>query len=398
MSLSNHSTGTRTGFQSLKRSRKSRLLMLAIAPVVAIYAAAPAMAATLTWDPLLNGSGSDGNGSWDLTTPEWAAPVDAVWPNDTSTAVFGSGGTAGVVTITAPNINAGGLTFTSGYTIGANAGSTLTLTGTTPTVAVNGGSATINAPIAGTTGLTINAASGTSLTLGGVNTYTGNTAVNGSVILSAGSSFGGSSLILGTSNTATTANITVNSNTTVAGISSSTTSGTNIITLNNNATLTSTGGFLLSFTTPTGGVAFNTALTVSTDNSNTTLNIAPTNNANFDLGGHGPGSGAAVAELGTLNVSTVTNFIYNTGVAGTGNFLVGQGTRSVGNFTGATNNSITAATVAVGDSNLADGEIRTMAAQATSLWAAAQMSSIPGRSSSATANRAATSPSQARAR
>jgi fibronectin-binding autotransporter adhesin len=324
--------------------------MLAIAPAVAMFAAMPAMGANLTWDPLLNGNGSDGNGNWNLSTAEWAAPGDIVWPNDTSTANFGSGGTAGVVTITAANINAGGLTFNSGYTIGANVGSTLTLTGTTNTISVVSGSATINAPIAGTTGMTITAASGSSLTLGGVNTYTGTTAVNGSVILSAGSNFGGSSLVLGTSNTATVANMTINSNVTVAGISSAT-NGANTLVLNNNATLTSTGAFTLSYSSTTTS-NFNTSLTVNTDGSNTTLNLSPTNNGNFDIGGHSAFSGSTAAnDVGYLNVASVTNFIYNTGATGTGNFYVGYGTRSDGVFIGATNNSITAATVDVGDSN-----------------------------------------------
>src|SRR5580700_4742975 len=67
-------------------------------------AAVPARAATLTWDPLSTGAGSDGPGTWDNgTTSDWAATgalPDSTWANAngaTTTAVFGEGGTAGTV-------------------------------------------------------------------------------------------------------------------------------------------------------------------------------------------------------------------------------------------------------------------------------------------------------------
>ena len=87
----------------------------------------------------------------------------------------------------------------------------------------------------------------------------------------------------------------------------------------------------------------------NTDASNTTV-ILGANNANLNLGGHGNGV-AAGNMIGLLNLANVSNFFYNTGATGTGQFQVGFGTRSQGQFIGATNNSITAALVDIGDSS-----------------------------------------------
>ena len=166
-----------------------------------------ASAATLTnrtWDPgLTPGSGSDGSGNWDTTSAIWAAGgVDGAWVNDgTSSAVIGAGGTAGTITVTAPTIKAAGITFNSGYTLAASAGSTLTLTAPSVTVA-SGATATITAPIAGTVGMETDGAG--SLVLSGVNTYTGNTTINnGTLVVNAGSNLGAAAngLVVGTSGT-----------------------------------------------------------------------------------------------------------------------------------------------------------------------------------------------------
>ena len=229
LSRSSRNTSTRT-------ARKAALLMLAIAPAALLLPAAHA--ANLTWDPgLTPATGSDGTGNWDLSSPIWSnGASDAAWSNG-NTAIFGVAAPA-TVTITVPSISAAGITFNQGYTINANPGSNLTLTGP---VAVSAGTATINAPIAGTTGLSVSGAG--SLTLGGVNTYSGGTTINGTLLVAAAGNLGAAnnSLTFGTSGTATVGNLTLNANTTVGSITSATTSGTNTVTLNNGATLTDTG-------------------------------------------------------------------------------------------------------------------------------------------------------------
>src|SRR5271170_6209603 len=80
--------------------KKSLALMLAVMPA-ALWSSA-AVGANLTWDS----SGShpaapvDGSGNWNTLTADWSNGTvpDVVWDN-VSTAVFGSGGTAGIVTI-----------------------------------------------------------------------------------------------------------------------------------------------------------------------------------------------------------------------------------------------------------------------------------------------------------
>lgn len=153
-------------------------LPLSLASVLAIGAAA---AADRYWDPNATAVGRGGAGTWNTTSSLWSPSGDGVsgpysaWSNGTlDKAIFG--GTAGTVTLGTP-ITANGLTFeTSGYVL--NSG-TLTLGGTTPTITTNtSATATINSILAGTAGLT-KAGAGT-LSLNGVNTFTGN------VILAAG--------------------------------------------------------------------------------------------------------------------------------------------------------------------------------------------------------------------
>jgi len=111
------------------------------------FSASSAVAATLTWDPSQNHTGSDGLGTWDTTSSFWATgSADTTWTSG-ATAAFGSGGTAGTVTIATGGVtDTGGLLFNSGitgnYTIGGSA--TLTLWGG---ITANN-SATISAPLA----------------------------------------------------------------------------------------------------------------------------------------------------------------------------------------------------------------------------------------------------------
>ena len=118
-------------------------------------------------------------------------------------AVIGSGGAGGTITIDASGLSADGLIFnslTSGqYTIAANAGDTLTLTG----VVTLNNNAAISAPIVGSGNLIVSGTPGDTLTLSGNNTYSGGTTLEGGVILnfqnptSTTSNFGAGAITIG---------------------------------------------------------------------------------------------------------------------------------------------------------------------------------------------------------
>ncbi|MBZ9850374.1 autotransporter-associated beta strand repeat-containing protein [Mesorhizobium sp. CA14] len=141
-------------------------------------AANPTAAADLYWDADGSGVQLGGTGTWNTAAPAlWNTTGNAtagpfvIWSNATpDNALFA--GTAGTVTLGAP-ITAGSLTFNvSGYTI---AGGTLTLGGATSTITATG-NATISSIIAGSAGL--NKAGGGTLSLTGVNTFTGDITVS----------------------------------------------------------------------------------------------------------------------------------------------------------------------------------------------------------------------------
>ena len=132
----------------------------------------------LSGTPLLWGaSGAGGSGTWDVaTTANW-------YDGGTSTKWYDFGGTdyaalfqgtAGTVSLSS-GIKANRLTFsTTGYTLQNN---TLTLNGNSPTITTASNvMTTVNSVIAGSAGL-VKAGPGT-LTLSGINTYTGGTTVS----------------------------------------------------------------------------------------------------------------------------------------------------------------------------------------------------------------------------
>ncbi|MCA0014763.1 autotransporter-associated beta strand repeat-containing protein [Mesorhizobium sp. B292B1B] len=170
-----------------------RALRAALLPVALMFGLGTggAGAADLYWDANNSGIGIGGTGTWDTSTSSWNTTGNDVagpfttWNSATpDNAIFQ--GTAGTVTLGAP-ITAGSLTFNvNGYNI---TGSTLTLGGATPTITA-AGSATINSVIAGSAGLT-KAGAGT-LTLSGVNTFSGSVTVNaGTLGLTGTNSFTG---------------------------------------------------------------------------------------------------------------------------------------------------------------------------------------------------------------
>lgn len=160
---------------------------LSLASMLAMSSAA---AADWHWDANQTTIGSGGTGTWNLTSPFWSPSADgvsgpySVWNNSAlDSAIFG--GTAGTVTLGGA-MTAGGLTFNSNnYVL---SGGTLNLAGAAPTIAANG-SATINSILAGTSGFTKDGAG--TLTLGGINTFTGD------IFLNAGNITAGSDAALG---------------------------------------------------------------------------------------------------------------------------------------------------------------------------------------------------------
>jgi fibronectin-binding autotransporter adhesin len=138
---------------------------------------APAWGADKNWDGNSSAVGPGGDGTWNTTLLNWSGSTDgisgpySIWNNGAlDTAIFG--GTAGTVTLGVP-VTANRLTFNvHNYILN---GGTLTLAGTTPTID-GAGNATISSILSGTAGLT--KAGAGSLTLTGVNTFTGAINVN----------------------------------------------------------------------------------------------------------------------------------------------------------------------------------------------------------------------------
>jgi autotransporter-associated beta strand protein len=133
-----------------------------------------------------------GTGPWDTITPSWSlaatGPATLAWPN-TGNERANFGGTAGTVSIATGGlgVSAFGVHFTAdGYAIG---GDPLTLSGAGGIIDTSTFGATIGSVISGSVGLTKNG-TGT-LTLGGVNNYTGGTTVNfGAVTLATPTALG----------------------------------------------------------------------------------------------------------------------------------------------------------------------------------------------------------------
>ena len=159
-------------------------LMLAMSawPLVASL-----QATVVDWDPSVSGSALGGAGTWDTTAASWwDGTLNTQWVNTAGdTARFGGTPGTGAVVIGAGGVAAHGLVFsTGGYTV---SGATLTLDDPgsvgVPFITVSNvaDAATISSVIAGVNGLAVDGAG--TLSLGGVNTYTGGTTItNGKVV------------------------------------------------------------------------------------------------------------------------------------------------------------------------------------------------------------------------
>ncbi len=163
-----------------------RIVPILAVAVVLVFLAQPAAAATYTWDANTGQSGAqDGSGTWSTGASYnnwWTGSQDVAWPTSggTCTAVFGTGGTAGTVTVSGAGVAVGAMTFSASvvgaYTI---SGGSLAL-GAAATTITTDADATIGAILSGSGGLT-NAGTGT-LTLTASNNYSGATTVSGGIL------------------------------------------------------------------------------------------------------------------------------------------------------------------------------------------------------------------------
>ncbi len=268
----------------------------------------PGHAVPLTWDGGNTGNAQPdgGTGTWDANTTAnwWNGAGDVVWPSAgglDDDAVFAD--TAGTVTIAA--VNANDLTFnTSGYLL---QGGTLTLDGVTPTLTAGPGiSATISSIVAGSSGLT-KAGTGT-ITLQGVNTYTGGT----TLAASAGTLI---ARITTTQNSLSSGAVAIGSGSTVQ-IDKANTSGD--VTIAN----AFTGAGTLQVLFAAGGSARNTYLTgLSGFTGTLRLSNAGATADKFNAGNAGTTAAALIVEAGSQLFMNTGTTAFNGGITvqGTGN-------------------------------------------------------------------------------
>ena len=188
------------------RSRQSaRILAGSIAACGVLMLLPMGQAATSRWD-VAAGDGAvltDGTGTWSVGAPNWNdAGVDQNWA-DNKTAVFGGGtsGTAGAVTVTsavAPTSLTFNQPFAGNYTL---SGGTIDITGGGG-ITDNGtaGNTIVNSALTGTASL--NKMAGGTLTVSGINAYTGPTTVNAGTLniqsnTALGTAAGGTTVAMG---------------------------------------------------------------------------------------------------------------------------------------------------------------------------------------------------------
>ncbi len=387
---------------------------------------------TLYWTGTVGGTAqADNNGNWDTSSGNtlWSTAQTGgtaqVWANG-DIASFGAGGTSAVtVTIDQAGVTAAGITFNAmgtggSYTIAASGGGSLVLNGA---VTMNA-SATISAPIIGGSVLTV--AGPDTLTLEGVNTYTGATAVNsgtlalaynsgtstdGSIADSSGVTVGGgatfdisrinaagtsiTSLAGGGTVTLGAKNLTLtDASGTFSGIIQNGASGNGGVVLNSGAETLSgantyTGATTLSAGTlalsGAGGVADSSGVVLS---SGATFDISQVTTGATILGLTGPGGTVALGgETLTVNVASGANtfggVIQDGGIgSGTGGGLTlsGAGTLTLtgaNTYTGTT--TISAGTLALGSGgSIADSSVALSSGGTLDISQTTSGATIPG--------------------
>jgi len=138
-------------------------------------------AADLYWDANGGTAGTGGTGNWNLSDQFWRLGSDTgtlqSWPGSASDVAF-FGGSAGTVTVSSAGVQAGGFDFsTTGYTIDASGGNSLTLVGPATVTTGSGVAATMNASLGGSAGLT-KAGAGSFTVAAGSAAYSGTTTVS----------------------------------------------------------------------------------------------------------------------------------------------------------------------------------------------------------------------------
>jgi fibronectin-binding autotransporter adhesin len=328
----------------IRRRAATAQLLAAAATAIAVPAA---RATVYVFDPGASPtSGTDGNGVWDTgATQDWfntSSVSLSGWSNSTTdTAVFGSGGTAGTVTVSG-TVNVGAIDFNQvsgsylltggslnlGSASPVVSGTITTVAGVTPTIAttINGVNAVFNAPgtltltgantFANATGSNIAAsvATGTVVMGGGV-TET----FNGELAVGSGTSPAGSA---GSPNVAT---LTINSGTTASannnvGLGNLDNNGSatayQSLFMNVNGTLKSTGLFFTEYQTA--------------QNTTATININSGGNVSAGTFGFGQSAGTStlitVASGGNLVTTSTGGGDYLGEAAGTNVTLTNNGT------------------------------------------------------------------------
>jgi len=285
-----------------------------------------------------NGSTLGGGGStWNTTGSNWSPTDDpvvgGVWDGSSKAIFAGTAGTVTVDTVTA----SGGIQFsTTGYTL---TGGTLTLDGVdieanTITTDASVG-ATINSILAGTAGLT-KAGNGT-LTLGGVNTYTGGT------VISAGSLVGTTTSLQGIITNNGTLVFNQNTNGTFSGVL---TNGTGFLVKEGSGTVTLTerseysGGVFING----GAFSINGINRFGTIDATVHLNSGTLITTAFIDSGR-----AFVIQAGGGTIDTGANNMTIGAMTGTGAFTkLGSGTLTTGNFDNGTGTiSVSAGTMVI---------------------------------------------------
>ncbi|MEI6426228.1 MAG: autotransporter-associated beta strand repeat-containing protein, partial [Candidatus Absconditabacteria bacterium] len=168
----------------MRRKFASILLLSSLVITFGVYAT------QLTWDVISNGSTiDDGAGTWKVGVSTFNdGSTSVVWATG-SDVIIGNGGVGGIITVSGTVIPNSilFLPVSSNYTL---SGGIITLPNANTTITTSGlVSPIINAVLAGTGGLTKMGAG--TLTLGGTNTYTGNTIISeGKIIVNNPSAFG----------------------------------------------------------------------------------------------------------------------------------------------------------------------------------------------------------------
>ena len=289
------------------RSRQSaRILAGSIAACAVLMLLPMGQAATSRWD-VAAGDGAvltDGTGTWSVGAPNWNdAGVDQNWA-DNKTAVFGGGtsGTAGAVTVTSA-VAPTSLTFNqpfagnytlSGGTIDITVGDGITDNGTA-------GNTIVNSALTGTASL--NKMAGGTLTVSGINAYTGPTIVNAGTLkiqsnTALGTAAGGTTVAMG-------GRLQLQNNITVTG---------EALTLNGGELVVATGG-----TATTSG-----AYEIRTFTSSGTLTVSDGGSLEYlAVGGggggggqNGGGGGGGQLRTGSLSVAPDEIFIVTRGAGG----------------------------------------------------------------------------------